>query len=473
MALAVVILAAGDGTRMRSAQPKVLHRLAGAPMIGHVLKTAAKLDPDRIILITGPGHGEIVSVAGSINPDIEFAVQPNRLGTGDAVTAARPALKGFEGQVLVLYGDTPMLRHTTARRMISEQGKQAHAVFLGFRLEDPSGYGRLICDNDGALERIVEHADANTDERLVNLCNSGALCADSGALFSLLEQVRTDNSAGEFYLTDIAAIANEQGLRCKVVEGEADELLGVNSRSDLARAEAAFQKQARQSAFESGATLVAAETVFFGLGSTLGSDVVVEPHVVIGPGVAVEDGATIRSFSHLEECRIGKNAIIGPFARIRPATCIGDNAKVGNFVEIKASTIGKQTKVPHLSYVGDAEVGTGVNVGAGTITCNYDGVSKHVTRLGDGAFIGSNSTIIAPVEISDHAMTAAGSVITQDVPERALALARSKQRNLAGAAARLFERLRGTAGKKTINQTGTITTPTDPAVARGGNRDRS
>ena len=452
MALAAVVLAAGGGTRMRSERPKTLHEISGVPMLHHVLTSVGELSPDRTVVVVGKGWREVKSFVSAAAPDAEIALQPTQTGTGDAVAAAREALTGFEGRVVVLYGDTPLVRSSTIRSLIAVLDGGADVGVVGFRAQDPGGYGRLITDSDGNLERIVEDNDATAKEKLVDLCNSGLVGAESATLFSLLEGIGRDNSAGEAYLTDIVAAAGDRGLKCRTIEGSEAELLGVNSRADLARVEQAYQMRARAAALDGGATLVAPETVFFGFGCALGEDVVVEPHVVIGPNVVVGDGAVIRSFSHLEDCRIGEGAMVGPYARIRPGTELGEGARVGNFVEIKASAIGRQSKVPHLSYVGDSEVGEGTNIGAGTITCNYDGVSKHRTTIGNEAFIGSNSTLVAPVEVSDGAMTAAGSVITRNVPPQAIAIARERQTNLDGGADRLFRRLRDAAERDRLRK---------------------
>ncbi len=469
MALAAVVLAAGGGTRMNSRIPKTLHQLAGVPMLRHVLESVGGLCPDRMIVVAGEQWREIGSALGEFAPEAEIALQPKQLGTADAVMAARKALSGFEGRVVVLYGDTPLVRDSTVNSLICALDGDADVAILGFRSEDPSGYGRLITSSDGELERIVEHKDATDTEKHVDFCNSGIVCAEAATLFSLLENVGSDNAAGEFYLTDIVAVANDEGLRCCAIEGSEEELHGVNSRMDLARAEQSFQERARTAALKEGVTLMAPDTIFFGFGTTLGVDVVIETHVVIGPQVSIADGAFIRSFSHLENCCVGRGATVGPFARIRPETKIGKGTRIGNFVEIKASVVGDDAKVPHLSYVGDTEVGAGANIGAGTITCNYDGVSKHRTRIGDDAFIGSNSTLIAPVIVSDGAVTAAGSVITHDVPPKAIAIARKRQMNLKDGADRLFRRLRGNVGSDNKPTGTTSNSPAPPDETKSGN----
>ena len=443
MGLAAVVLAAGGGTRMNSSTPKILHRIGGVPMIRHVLDSVRELEPDRMIVVAGQEWRRVADAVSEFAPEAEIAVQAKRLGTANAVSETRTSLEGFNGTVMVLYGDTPYVKCSTLRTLVGSMDGDTDVNILGFRSRNPTGYGRMILNSRNELEKIVEEADATEEERLIDLCNSGIVCAQAATLFRLTGAVGNDNAAGEYYLTDIVKIANAAGLRCRATVGDEKELLGVNSRAELAQAEALFQETARAKAFERGTTLVASESIYFGYGCSLGQDVTIEPHVIIGPGVEIEDGAVVRSFCHLENCRIGKDAIVGPYARIRPDTEIGNAARVGNFVEVKASSLGKGSKVPHLSYIGDTEIGERSNVGAGTITCNYDGVSKHRTKIGKEAFVGSNSTIVAPVEISDRAITAAGSVITADVPAEALAVARKRQKNVAGAADRLMKRLKG------------------------------
>ncbi len=441
MTFAAVVLAAGGSTRMRSKRPKVVHDLAGVPLIWHVIDTLMAMGPARTIVVTDGKSQEVEDCVWSLSPDIELARQSEPLGTAHAVNTTRELLADFEGPVLVLYADTPNISTRTARSLVERSRDSADVAVLGFRSANPGGYGRLICNPQGGLEKIVEDADASDRERKVDFCNSGVVCADRGRLFELSTKVDNRNAAGEYYLTDIIGIASESGYRCEAIEGCEHEMLGINTRSDLARAERIFQNQARNAAIEAGATLVAPETAFFGFASELQQDVVIEPFVVIGPYVCVGRGAVIRSFSHLSDCTIGANATIGPYARIRPGTDIAEDASIGNFVEVKASRIGSRSKVPHLSYVGDTEIGEGTNIGAGTITCNYDGKNKHRSVIGNDVFIGSSTTIVSPVEISDEAMTAAGSVVTKDVPAGAMAVARQRQSNRAGAAARYRRRL--------------------------------
>jgi bifunctional UDP-N-acetylglucosamine pyrophosphorylase/glucosamine-1-phosphate N-acetyltransferase len=367
--------------------------------------------------------------------------QEAQRGTGDAVLRARAGLGGFQGDLLVLYGDTPFVAPDTLRAMRAARTEGAAVVVLGFEAADPGRYGRLVTRGD-RLERIVEFADADAAERAIRLCNSGVLCADAATLFALLDRVGTANAAGEVYLTDVVGLAAADGLEARVVRCDEAETLGVNTRADLAAAEAAFQARARAAAMEAGATLVAPDAVWLAWDTVLGPDVVVEPGVVFGPGVRVEEGARIRAHSHLEGCVVGAGATVGPFARLRPGAHLGAEARVGNFCEIKAATLGAGAKVNHLTYVGDAEVGARTNVGAGTVTCNYDGVFKHRTVIGADAFIGSSTMLVAPVRVGEAAMTASGSVITADVPDGALALGRAKQTNKPGLARRLMDRLR-------------------------------
>ena len=427
---------------MHSSRPKVLHELAGVPMIWHVLDTVMELAPDRTIVVTDGRSQQVEDCVMAWSPDIELAHQSEQLGTAHAVNTTRELLADFEGQVMVLYADTPNISIRTARSLAERSASSADIAVLGFRSADPAGYGRLICNRQGGLEKIVEDADADDQERKIDFCNSGVVCARRDRLFELTGKVGNRNAFGEYYLTDIIGIARESGYRCEAIEGSEDEMLGINTRSGLAKAERMFQDRARDAAIRAGATLVDPKTVFFGFGACLDPDVVIEPFVVIGPCVTIEQGAVVRSFSHLEDCSIGANATIGPYARIRPETEISEEASIGNFVEVKGSRVGSLSKVPHLSYVGDTDIGEGTNIGAGTITCNYDGKHKHRTVIGNDVFVGSSTTIVAPVEIADEAMTAAGSVVTQDVPAGAIAVARQRQVNRKGAAARFRKRLR-------------------------------
>ncbi len=423
---AVVILAAGMGSRMMSDLPKTLHRIGGAPMLSHVLATAAALEPETVVVIAGHGAAQVAEAARDARPDAIVALQEQQLGTAHAVAQARRALDGFAGDVFVLYADTPLIRPETLAAMSARRADGAAAVVLGFHAAEPGGYGRLI-EADGRLERIVEAGDASPDELAVTLCNSGVMCVDGARLFGLIDRIGNDNAKGEHYLTDLIGLLRADGLRADVVTCPEAETLGVNSRADLAAAEAAFQDRKRAEAMADGVTLVAPATVHFAHDTVLGRDVLVEPNVVFGPGVTAETGAVIRAFSHLEGCHVSAGAVVGPYARLRPGAEIGPDARVGNFVEIKNAVLDEGAKANHLSYLGDAHVGAGANIGAGTITCNYDGFMKHRTEIGARAFIGSNSALVAPVRVGEGATVAAGSTVTQDVPDDALALARGRQ----------------------------------------------
>jgi bifunctional UDP-N-acetylglucosamine pyrophosphorylase / glucosamine-1-phosphate N-acetyltransferase len=440
MATQLIVLAAGQGTRMLSDRPKVLHEIGHAPMFVHALSAGAVLEPERTVLVVGHGAEAVAEAAREIDDAIAIAVQEEQKGTAHAVLAAAPALEGAGGDTVVLYGDTPFIRPETLEAM--KEARAAHdIVVLGFEAADPARYGRLILDGDRLL-RIVEFKDATPEERAIALCNSGVVMADTATLLRLCAAVRNDNAAGEFYLTDIVGLARGEGLSATVVLCDEAETMGVNSRADLAAAEAAFQARRRAEALADGVTLTAPDTVFFAHDTWVGRDALIEPNVIFGPGVTVETGARIRAFSHLEGAHVGAGAIVGPFARLRPGAELANDSHVGNFVEIKNAQIGEGTKVNHLSYIGDAEVGDGTNIGAGTITCNYDGVSKHRTEIGARAFIGSDTMLVAPVRIGDGAMTATGSVITSDVPPGALAVARARQETKPGYATRLFEKLK-------------------------------
>ncbi|MFO1152077.1 MAG: bifunctional UDP-N-acetylglucosamine diphosphorylase/glucosamine-1-phosphate N-acetyltransferase GlmU [Rhodospirillales bacterium] len=436
---AVLVLAAGLGTRMKSALPKVMHRIAGEPMVNTVVKTAEALGPERVIVVIGDGM-DAVSAAVAPHPTVVQA-EP-RLGTGHAVMAARPLLHDFVGDVLVCYGDTPLIEPATLERLLAARraSPDMAVAVLGFRPADPSAYGRLVLAADGTLERIVEAKDATPEELAVTLCNSGVMAIDGRLLFGLLDRISNENAKGEYYLTDIVAIARADGFRCAVVDGREDELIGINNREDLAAAEAILQAALRCKAMREGATLTHPESVFFSRDTRLGRDVVVGPFVVFGPGVTVDDGVEIRGFCHLEGVSIAAGAQIGPFARLRPGAVIGEDAHVGNFVEIKNAAIGRGAKVNHLSYIGDANIGTKVNVGAGTITCNYDGFFKDLTEVGAGAFIGSNTSLVAPVKVGAGAIIGAGSVVARDVPADALALTRGQHAEKQGWAAAFRER---------------------------------
>jgi bifunctional UDP-N-acetylglucosamine pyrophosphorylase/glucosamine-1-phosphate N-acetyltransferase len=440
MTIALIILGAGMGTRMNSDLPKVLHQIAGAPMLVHAMKSGGALDPAHTVIVAGHGAELVEAAAKAYDPDVTVAIQSEQLGTAHAVSQARNALAGFDGDALVLYGDTPFIRAETLAAMTA--ARMTHdIVVLGFEAAEAGRYGRLILKDD-QLDRIVEFKDATDKERGVTLCNSGVIAANAATLFDLIDAVGNDNAAGEYYLTDIIGIARARGLSASVVRCDEAETLGINSRVELAQAEALFQKNARQMAQEDGVTLIAPETVFFAHDTVIGRDTVIEPNVVFGPDVTIESATTIRAFSHLEGCHVSRGSVVGPYARLRPGAELAENVKVGNFVEIKNAQIAAGAKVNHLSYIGDATIGARSNIGAGTITCNYDGVFKHHTTIGDDVFIGSNTMLVAPVTVGNAAMTGSGSVVTRDVPAGDLAVARAKQENKAGFAVRLLESLR-------------------------------
>jgi len=436
--IAVIVLAAGKGTRMKSAMPKVLHPLAGKPMISHVLDTVAPLNPAETVVVVGPGMSDVVT-AVSPNPTV---TQGKRLGTADAVKSTRESIEGVAADtIFILYGDTPLIKTETLSAMLQARAEGAALVVLGFTPDDPGAYGRLKLNATGGLDAIVEARDASEAERAIGLCNSGVMAVDGAYLFDLIDQVGNDNAKGEFYLTDIVALARARDLACAVVEAPVAELMGVDSRSALAQAEAAWQAQRRLQAMDEGATLLDPDSVWFSHDTVIGKDVILGPSIFCGPGVSVADNVEIRAFSHLEGVRIEEGAIVGPFARLRPGAVIGKDAFVGNFVEIKNAVLGEGAKASHLSYIGDAMVGAKANIGAGTITCNYDGYSKHKTIIGKAAFIGSNTALVAPVTVGDGAVVAAGSTVVSDVGADALAIARGKQMNLPGRAKALREKL--------------------------------
>lgn len=437
---ALIVLAAGQGSRMKSDLPKVLHPIGGSPLLEHALRSGAGLNPSQVVVVTGHGADQVDAALVDIAPGASSVPQTKQLGTAHAVAQAAPALDGFDGDAVVLYGDTPFIASSTLHRMAQARSDGADVVILGFDAAEPGRYGRLIVDGDRLL-RIVEFKDATEAERAVTLCNSGVVMAKASVLFDLVSAVGNDNAAGEFYLTDIVEIANGRGLNCVAVRCDEAETMGINTRAELAGAEAVFQTRRRSEIMEDGVTLVAPDTVFLSADTQIGRDTLVEPNVVFGPGVRVASGATIRAFSHLEGAEVGTGAVVGPYARLRPGTQLGPKARIGNFVETKNAALAEGVKVNHLSYIGDAEVGAETNIGAGTITCNYDGVLKHRTTVGEGAFIGSNTMLVAPVTVGARAMTASGSVITKNVPDEALALARARQDNKAGLAVKLRARL--------------------------------
>ena len=438
---AVVILAAGQGTRMRSDTHKVLHPIASRPLLLHLLDRVDEVGADKRVVVVGKGREQVeAAIAGR---DVGIAIQAEQKGTGHAVQQAEAALGGYDGPVIILYGDAPFVEAATLGRMVDRLNGDGGpgVVVLAFRPADPLKYGRIILGDGDRIARMVEFKDATAEERAVTLCNSGVMAVRSGDLFGWLAKIGNDNAAGEYYLPDIVSIAAAEGREAVVIEGDPYEAAGVNSRSELAHLELEWQRRRREQALEEGATLIDPESVWFAYDTKLGRDVTVEPHVVFGPGVSVADGATIHAFSHIDGATIGVKASIGPFARIRPGTVLADRTKVGNFVELKKARIGEGAKVNHLSYVGDASVGARANIGAGTITCNYDGFGKYQTVIGAGAFIGSNSALVAPVTIGDGAVVGAGSVITADVEADSLAVERTDQRGIAGWARRFRERM--------------------------------
>ncbi|WP_293448418.1 bifunctional UDP-N-acetylglucosamine diphosphorylase/glucosamine-1-phosphate N-acetyltransferase GlmU [Planktotalea sp.] len=440
MSIALLILAAGKGTRMNSDLPKVLHEVAGAPMLVHAMKSADALDPSKTIVIAGHGADAVSAAATAFDENAEVVLQIEQLGTAHAVAQAKTALSEFEGDVIVLYGDTPFISPETLERMAIARASH-DVIVLGFEAADPGRYGRLVMSGD-SLEKIVEFKELSDDERKITLCNSGVICANSDVLFDLIDAVTNENAAGEYYLTDIVEIAQSKGLSATSVTCDESETLGVNSRVQLAEADAIFQRKARIDLMEAGVTLHAPDTVYLSHDTYIGPDTIIEPNVVFGPAVTVENGAHIRAFSHLEGCHVSRGATVGPYARLRPGTELAEFTKVGNFVEIKNAVIDEGAKVNHLSYIGDAHVGARANIGAGTITCNYDGVMKHHTEIGEASFIGSNTLLIAPVSVGANAMTGSGTVVTQDVPDDALAIARTKQVNNPGLAVKLFDMLK-------------------------------
>ncbi|WP_417319425.1 bifunctional UDP-N-acetylglucosamine diphosphorylase/glucosamine-1-phosphate N-acetyltransferase GlmU [Erythrobacter aureus] len=422
---AAIILAAGKGTRMKSDLHKVLHPIAGHPMLLHLLDSFAELDLKRTVVVVGDKREQLD--AALADRGVTTALQEPQLGTAHAALQARAALEGFSGHILVCFGDCPMVRADTVRRLIAALDEGAKVAVLGFRPADPLAYGRIIADSDGTVAKMVEYKDANDEERACDLCNSGLIVAHSDDMWPLLDAVGNDNAQGEYYLPDVATGAIARGDTVKVIETDADEVAGINSRAELAAAEAQWQALKREEAMAGGASLKAPETVFFSWDTELGRDVTIEPNVVFGPGVTVANGATIRAFSHLEGARVGEGCSVGPYARLRPGAVMEKDSKVGNFVEMKKATLGEGAKANHLTYLGDAEVGAGANIGAGTITCNYDGYFKYKTVIGERAFIGSNSALIAPVRIGADAIVAAGSAVSRDVGDGDLRVVRGDQ----------------------------------------------
>lgn len=440
MSNALVILAAGKGTRMLSDTPKVLHEIAHAPLLAHAMRTGAALNPDRTVIIAGVGADMVTKAAHVVDERAEIVLQSEQNGTAHAVAQAQGALAGFDGDIFVLFGDTPFLQPETLADM--QAARTTHdLVILGFHAANPGRYGRLLMQDD-TLEAIVEFKDASPEQRQISFCNSGLMACNAATLFDLISQVGNDNASGEYYLTDVVELARARGLRVGAVACDESETMGINSRADLANAEGVFQTRARADLLEVGVSMMAPDTVFLAFDTVIGRDALIEPNVVFGPGVTVESGAHIRAFSHLEGCHVSRGAIVGPYARLRPGTELSEDVRVGNFVEIKNAIVSQGAKINHLSYVGDASVGARANIGAGTITCNYDGVMKHHTEIGADAFIGSNTMLIAPVTIGAGALTASGSVITKDVEDDALSMARAPQVTKSGRARKLFDMLK-------------------------------
>lgn len=428
-ATGAIILAAGMGTRMRSSRHKVLHEIGGLSMLGHVLSSLDQLGIEKRVVVVGAGRDQVESAIDGV----EFALQDKQLGTGHAVTCSHQALAGFDGDILILYGDVPMVSSATMDKLISSRRENNHSlVVLGFRAENPASYGRLVMGDDGNLSKIVEFKDATDAQRQINLCNSGIMMVSGDDLFPLLDKVNNKNAAGEYYLTDLVALARGDGKTVGVVEVAEDEVRGVNSKAELAEVEGIFQHNMRRTHMENGVTLLDPKTVYFSYDTQIGPDVTIGQNVVFGKNVKVAEGSIIHAFSHIDGANIAAGASIGPYARLRPGAEIGQQVKVGNFVEIKKSKIENGAKISHLSYIGDARVGEGANIGAGTITCNYDGYSKYKTDIGSRAFIGSNTSLVAPVKIGDGATVGAGSTITGDIEVGALGVSRSKQKNIAG-----------------------------------------
>jgi bifunctional UDP-N-acetylglucosamine pyrophosphorylase/glucosamine-1-phosphate N-acetyltransferase len=421
-----VVLAAGEGTRMRSSLPKVLHPVAGQPLLAHVLEAAPHGEGAALAVVVGPDHKAVTDEVRRARPDAATFIQAERLGTAHAVLAAREAIARGADDLLVAFGDTPLISAETFARLRAPLEKGAALAVLGFRAADPTGYGRLLLEEDH-LVAIREHADATEEERKVTLCNAGVMAFDGRRALEILDRIGNANSKGEYYLVDAVAIVREMGLEAVVIETSEDEVRGINTKAQLAEAEAVMQARLRKAALDAGVTLIAPETVFLSADTKFGKDVTIEPFVVIGPGVRIDDGAVIHSFTHIVQSSIGKKALVGPYARMRPGTSLGDGAKLGNFVETKATTLEAGAKVNHLSYIGDSHVGAKANIGAGAITCNYDGFSKHKTLIGEGAFVGTNSSLVAPVKIGKGAYIGSGSVITKDVPDDAMAVERSQQ----------------------------------------------
>ncbi|ODT07207.1 MAG: UDP-N-acetylglucosamine diphosphorylase/glucosamine-1-phosphate N-acetyltransferase [Mesorhizobium sp. SCN 65-20] len=434
-----IILAAGEGTRMKSSHAKVLHRIGGLPMVAHVARAAEAAGAGDISLVVGHAGDEVRKAAEGFAPKAEIFVQSERLGTAHAVLAARQAISRGYDDILVMFGDTPLVEADSLAAARTRLAEGAAVVVIGFRPPNPTGYGRLI-EKDGRLVAIREDKDCTEEERKIDFCNAGLMAIAGKEALKLLDQVGNSNAKGEFYLTDIVEIADKAGLAVVATEASFESVLGINNRAELAEAEAIWQNRRRRRAMLEGATLIAPETVYFSHDTEIGTDVLVEPNVWFGPGVKVAGGAVIHAYCHFESASIGPNAEVGPFARLRPGADLRENSKVGNFCEVKKAVVEKGAKVNHLTYIGDARVGAGANIGAGTITCNYDGYSKFFTDIGEGAFIGSNTSLVAPIAIGARSYIASGSVITEEVPEDALAFGRARQKTMPGKGKELRER---------------------------------
>jgi bifunctional UDP-N-acetylglucosamine pyrophosphorylase/glucosamine-1-phosphate N-acetyltransferase len=433
-----IVLAAGEGTRMRSCVPKVLHPVAGQSLLAHVLRAAPSGSGASLAVVIGPDHQAVVEEVKRTRGDAATFVQRQRLGTAHAVLAAKTAIAAGADDLLVVFGDTPLISADTFERMRAPLKNGAALTVLGFRAADPTGYGRLLVEGE-RLVAIREHAEASADERTVTLCNAGVMAFDGRRALEILEKIGNANRKAEYYLGDAVAIVRELGLQATVIETSEDEVRGINTKAQLAETEQVMQARLRQAALDAGVTMIAPDTVYLAADTTFGKDVTIEPFVVIGPGVSIADGAVIHAFSHIVQASIGKNASVGPYARLRPGTSLGEGARIGNFVETKAAILEAGVKVNHLTYIGDTHIGAGANIGAGTITCNYDGFNKHKTMIGAGAFVGSNSSLVAPVKIGSGAYIGSGSVITRDVPDDALAVERNEQTTRQGWAARYRE----------------------------------
>ena len=444
-----IVLAAGEGTRMRSERPKVLHQIGGRTLLAHVLEAVRQAGASSCAVIVGPDAEPVAAEAKRVLPDAQVFVQAERRGTAHAVLVAKEAIARGADDILVIFGDTPLIRVQTLVRMRQALAQGAAVAVLGFRARDPAGYGRLVIQG-GELVAIREELDASAAERAIDLCNGGFMALAGKTALAILERIGNDNRKGEFYLTDAIAVARAMNLKTVAIETEEDDVRGINTKTQLAETEAALQQRLRKAAMEAGVTLVAPETVFLSADTKFGREVVVEPFVVFGPGVTVEDNAVIRSFCHLDHAHVGKGALVGPYARLRPGARLEQDVHIGNFVEIKEAVIEAGAKANHLAYIGDARLGAGANFGAGAIICNYDGVAKHRTDIGKGAFIGSNAALVAPVSVGDGAYVATGSVITRDVPADALAIARSRQEVKENRASRL-RAMKSTGKKKTAD----------------------